>query len=146
MKIALRVVALVTLVLEPATFYAYPLILVTFPLFLATIILTVIAALQRRQYAWLWATLGIGGLGIIVPGILGPVIQSAVEQSLAPCMDQHGSVGCPESAGQTLLVSGMQDLLLLSLLLIILLGVVYSFRMRDVPPVPMSTMATPTPD
>jgi hypothetical protein len=143
MKIALRVVALVTLVLEPATFYAYPLLLVTFPLFLATIILTVLAAVQRRQYAWLWATLGIGGLGILVPGILGPIIQSAVEQSLAPCMEQHGSAGCPQSAGQTLLVNGMQDLLLLGLLLIVLLAVVYSFRMRDAPPVPMSTLSTP---
>jgi hypothetical protein len=146
MKIALRVVALVTLVFELASFYAWPFIVVTFPLFLATITLTVIAALLRRQYAWLWATLGIGGLGIIVPLFLGPIIQSAVETSQGPCMDLHGSAGCPESAVQTLLVRGMQDLLLLSLLLIVLLAVVYSFRMRDVPPVPMSTMATPTPD
>lgn len=144
MKIALRVVALVTLVLGPATFYAYPLLLVTFPLFLATIALTILAAVQRRQYAWLWATLGIGGLGILVPSILGPIIQSVVEQSLAPCMDQHGSAGCPQSAGQTLLVNGMRDLLLLSLLLLVLLAVVYSFRMRDAPPVPMSTLSTPT--
>jgi hypothetical protein len=144
MKIALRVISLVTLVLGPATFYAYPLMLVTFPLFLATITLTVLAAVQRRQYAWLWATLGIGGLGILVPSILGPIIQSAVEQSLAPCMEQHGSAGCPQSGGQTLLVNGLHDLLLLGLLLMVLLAVVYSFRMRDVPPVPMSTMSTPT--
>lgn len=142
MKNALRAVSLVTLVLMPVTFYAYPLLLVTFPLFLATITLTVLAAVQRRQYAWVWATVGIGGLGIIVPGILGPIIQSAVEQSLAPCMELHGSAGCPQSAGQTLLVSGTQDLLLLGLLLLVLLAVVYSFRMRDVPPVRMST-ATP---
>jgi formate hydrogenlyase subunit 3/multisubunit Na+/H+ antiporter MnhD subunit len=119
---------------------------VTLPLFLATIALTVVAAVQRRQYAWLWATLGIGGLGIILPDILGPVIQSAVENSLSACEDQHGSIGCPQSAGQTLLVNGMQDLLLLGLLLIVLLAVVYSFRMRKVPPVPTSTMLTPTPD
>jgi hypothetical protein len=145
MKNALRAISVVTLVLMPATFYAYPLLLVTFPLFLAMIILTVLAAVQRRQYVWLWATVSIGGLGIIVPGILGPIIQSAVEQSLAPCMEQHGSAGCPPSAGQTLLVNGLQDLLLLGLLLIVLLAVVYSFRMRDVPPVPMSTMSPPTP-
>jgi hypothetical protein len=146
MKIALRVVALVTLVFGPVSFYAFPLLLVTFPMFLATITLTVLAAVQRRQYAWLWATLSIGGLGIIVPAILGPVIQSAVEQSLAPCEDQHGSAGCPQSAGQTLLVNGMQDMLLLGLLLIVLLAVVYSFRMHDVPPVPVSATSTPTPD
>lgn len=145
MKIVLRVVALVTLVLGPATFYAYPLIVASVPLFLFTITLTVIAAVQRRQYAWLWVTLGIGGLGIIIPDILGPVIQSAVEDSQAPCVDQHGSAGCPLSAGQTLLVHGMQDLLLLGLLLIVLVAVVYSFRMHDVPPVPRSTRSTPTP-
>jgi hypothetical protein len=146
MKIALRVVAVVTLVLGPVSLYAYPLLLVTLPLFLATITLTVLAALQRRQYAWLWATLGIGGFGIIVPDILGPIIQSAVEQALSACEDQHGSAGCPQSAGQTLLVNGMQDLLLLGLLLIVLLGVVYSFRMREVPSMPTSTLLTPTPD
>jgi hypothetical protein len=145
MTIALRVIALVTLVLGPVSFYAYPLLLVTVPLFLATIALTVVATVQRRQYTWLWATLGIGGLGILVPGILGPIIQSAVEQSLAPCMEQHGSAGCRQSAGQTLLVNGMHDLLLLGLLLIVLLAVVYSFRMRDVVPVPMSTTSTPPP-
>lgn len=137
MKTALRVVSLVTLVLVPATFYAWPLVVVTFPLLLATITLTVLASAQRRQYAWLWATVGIGGFGVILPVFLGPIVQSAVNQSLAPCMDQHGSAGCPASAEQTLLVNGMHDLLLLGLLLLVLLAVVYSFRMRDVPPPPM---------
>jgi hypothetical protein len=107
---------------------------------LASFIVGVIAAVQRRQTGWM--------IGLIAAGLLsvcGAPVAAGVAQLLAPhtslsagCQNLEASPGtdtppaCQPGPGQMLLFSSSAVLFLLGPVVVAVLALVYSYRMREV--------------